>query len=192
MQEILINQEQQYNHVSLHEQQKQQKNVFLFWDAWAKGVEQKNVASLFVFLIWIYSTIVLSNGNSMGHEPLSIIWATQVLNSYSNVGKITHCARGWLTVHQTFTFSPGYSAIQHFSYVCLKHVLNAFSLVWLLEIPWTVALQAPLSMGFSRQEYWSGLPFPTPGNLPNPGIKPASPVLAGGVFTTVLLGGPPN
>ena len=42
--------------------------------------------------------------------------------------------------------------------------------------PWTVALQAPLSMGCSRQEYWSGLPFPSPGDLPRPGIEPASPV----------------
>ena len=41
--------------------------------------------------------------------------------------------------------------------------------------PWTVALQAPLSMGFCRQEYWSGLPFPSPGDLPNPGIEPGSP-----------------
>ena len=52
---------------------------------------------------------------------------------------------------------------------------------------WTVALQAPLSIGFSRQEYWSGLPFPTPGHLPDPGIEPSSlvsPVLAGGFFTT--------
>ena len=40
--------------------------------------------------------------------------------------------------------------------------------------PWNAALQAPLSMGFSRQEYWRGLPFPPPGNLPNPGIKPKS------------------
>ena len=43
--------------------------------------------------------------------------------------------------------------------------------------PWTVAYQAPLSMGFSRQEYWSGLPFPSPGDLPDPGIKPRSPSL---------------
>ena len=53
--------------------------------------------------------------------------------------------------------------------------------------PWTVAHQAPLSMGFSRQEYWSGLPFPPPGDLPNPGIEPLSvisPALAGGFFTT--------
>ena len=53
--------------------------------------------------------------------------------------------------------------------------------------PWTVAHQAPPSMGFSRQEYWSVLPFPSPGDLPNPGIKPASPTslaLAGRFFTT--------
>ena len=52
---------------------------------------------------------------------------------------------------------------------------------------WTVACQAPLSMGFSRQEYWSGLPYPPPGDLSDPGIEPASlmsPSLAGGFFTT--------
>ena len=52
--------------------------------------------------------------------------------------------------------------------------------------PWTVACQAPLSMGFSRQEYWSGLLFPSPGDLSNTGIElqfPASPELAGGFFT---------
>ena len=46
-----------------------------------------------------------------------------------------------------------------------------------LATPGTVAGQAPLSLGFPRQEYWIGLPFPSPGNLPNPGIKPGSPVL---------------
>ena len=46
-----------------------------------------------------------------------------------------------------------------------------------LVTPWTVAHQAPLSMGFSRQEYWSGLPFPSPGDLPDPGIEPRSPAL---------------
>ena len=53
--------------------------------------------------------------------------------------------------------------------------------------PWTAAHQAPLSMGFSRQEYWSGLPFPPPGALPDPGIEPTSfmsPALPGGFFTT--------
>ena len=48
--------------------------------------------------------------------------------------------------------------------------------------PWTVAHQAPLSVGFPRQEYCSGLPFPSPRDLPNPGIEPRSPALAGGFF----------
>ena len=48
--------------------------------------------------------------------------------------------------------------------------------VQLFATPWTVAQKAPLSMGFSRQEYWSGFPFPTPEDLPNPGIEPVSPV----------------
>ena len=56
--------------------------------------------------------------------------------------------------------------------------------------PWFVAHQAPLSMGFPRQEYWSGLPFPSPGDLPDPGIKFMSPTLAGGFFTTELPGKP--
>ena len=54
--------------------------------------------------------------------------------------------------------------------------------------PRTVAGQAPPSMGFHRQEYWSGLSFPSPGNLPNSGIEPMSPALESRLFTTVLLG----
>ena len=50
--------------------------------------------------------------------------------------------------------------------------------------PWVVACQAPLSMGFPRQEYWSGLPFPSPGDLPDPVTEPSSPELAGRSFTT--------
>ena len=55
--------------------------------------------------------------------------------------------------------------------------------------PWTVC-QAPVSMGFPRQEYWSGLPFPSPGDLSNPGIEPTFPTLAGGFFTTEPAGKP--
>ena len=58
------------------------------------------------------------------------------------------------------------------------------------EIPWTVAHQALLSMGFSRQEFWSQLPSPSPGDLPDPGIKLTSPALAGGFFTTDPQGKP--
>ena len=64
-----------------------------------------------------------------------------------------------------------------------------FSCILLFVSPtWTVAYQAPLSIGFSRQEYWSGLPFPSPGDLPDSGIKPTplvSPELASRFFTTV-------
>ena len=68
----------------------------------------------------------------------------------------------------------------------LNKVLLLFSLLSQdsFATPWTVAHQAPLSTGFPRQEYWSGLPFPSPGDLPDPGIEPMSPALAGGFFTT--------
>ena len=55
--------------------------------------------------------------------------------------------------------------------------VKSLSHVRLFATPWTVTHQAPQSMEFSRQEYWGGLPFPSPGHLPNPGIKPGSPAL---------------
>ena len=57
-----------------------------------------------------------------------------------------------------------------------------------LVTPWTIARQAPLSMGFSRQEYWSWLPFPFPGDLPDPGIEPRSPALQADSSLTELQG----
>ena len=59
----------------------------------------------------------------------------------------------------------------------LKVKVKSLSRVQLFVTTWTVAHQAPPSVGFSRQEYWSGLPFPSPGDLPNPGIEPGSPAL---------------
>ena len=64
---------------------------------------------------------------------------------------------------------------------CMKVKVKSLSHVLLFVIQWTVAYQAPLSMEFSRQEYCSGLPFPSPGDLPDPGIEPRSP--AGRRFT---------
>ena len=66
-------------------------------------------------------------------------------------------------------------------------VLSGFSHVQLFATPWTITLQAPLSMGFPLQEYWSGMPCPPSGDLPDSGIKPtspASPALVGRFFTT--------
>ena len=76
------------------------------------------------------------------------------------------------------------------AFICCGCVLSHFSPIWLFAILWTVTQQAPLSMGFFRQEYWSGLPCPPPGDLPDSGIKPASPTLVDGFFTTTPLGRP--
>ena len=79
-----------------------------------------------------------------------------------------------LSLHYDFTL-----------WVCTRCCVTVHSLsrVWLFVTPWTIARQAPLSMGFPRQEYWSGLPFFSPGDLPDPGVEPMFPALAGGYFT---------
>ena len=68
--------------------------------------------------------------------------------------------------------------------------ISRFSHVRLFVTPWTAAHQSPLSMGFSRQEYWSGLPFPSPGDLPDPGIEPVSPALEADALTSEPPGKP--
>ena len=80
--------------------------------------------------------------------------------------------------------------ITHTRTITYTTVLNVKSLshVQLFVTPWTVTYQVPLSIGFSRQEYWSGLPFPPPGDLPNPGVEPRSPTLQ----ADALLSEPPG
>ena len=68
--------------------------------------------------------------------------------------------------------------------------VKLLSCVQLFATPWTVAYQASPSMGFSRQEYWSGLPFPLPGDLPDPGIEPGSPALEADALTSEPPGKP--
>ena len=78
--------------------------------------------------------------------------------------------------------------------MCARVHTLALSHVQFFVTPWTVTHPNLLSMGFSRQEYWSGLPFPPPGDLPDPGIQPAAPTsaLAGRFFTSEPLGKPEN
>ena len=71
------------------------------------------------------------------------------------------------------------------NYILDTFTLKSLSRVRLFAIPWTIAHEAPPSVGFSSQEYWSGLPFPSPGALPNPGIKPGSPALQANAFSSV-------
>ena len=83
----------------------------------------------------------------------------------------------------TCSFQVDLLFLIHYQY----RVLKSISHVWLFVTPWTVVCQAPLFMGLSRQEYCSGLPFPSPRDLPDPRIKPtflAAPALAGRFFTT--------
>ena len=72
----------------------------------------------------------------------------------------------------------------------VKVKVKSLSRVQLFVTPWTVTYQALRSMGFSRQEYWSGLPFPSPGDLPNPGIEPRSPALQTDTLPSEPLGKP--
>ena len=88
------------------------------------------------------------------------------------------CAGRQVVYHQCHLGSP---------YIFVKP-LKSLSCVRLFVTPWTVAHQAPQSMGISRQEYWSGLPFPSPGDLPNRGIEPRSPTLR----AATLLSEPPG
>ena len=79
------------------------------------------------------------------------------------------------------------SLLQHLS---SKASILQLSFVQLSATPWIAASQASLSIEFPRQEYWSKLPFPSPGDLSDPGIEPASPALAGGFLTTEQSGKP--
>ena len=95
----------------------------------------------------------------------------------------------WVGIHfhQCFIYMHAFLCI---CIVCVCVCVCVFSHVQLFATPWTVAYQAFLSMEFSRQEYWRGLPSPSPVNLPNTGIKSMSPALSGGFFTTVPPGKP--
>ena len=75
-------------------------------------------------------------------------------------------------------------------YLAMKVKVKPLSRVRLFATLWTVAHQAPPSMGFSRQEHWSGLPFPSPGDLPHPGIEPRSPTLEEDALTSEPPGKP--
>ena len=92
----------------------------------------------------------------------------------------------WLVSPSLLTRTPVLKGPPHeFNLMTCLYVCT-LSRVWLFVTPWTAACQAPLSMGFPRQEYWSGLPFPSPGDLPDPGIESVtlvSPALAGGFLT---------
>ena len=86
-------------------------------------------------------------------------------------------------------WGPWFSICRISCWCCCCYCL-VVKLYLILATPWAVACQVPLSMGFPRQEYWRGLPFASPGDLPNPRMSPVSPALAGGFFTVEPPGKP--
>ena len=100
----------------------------------------------------------------------------------------------WSSIQNSFIFlnflyvsQPSFPPSQP---LLLLLLLSHFSPVWLFATPWTVVSLAPPSMGFSRQEYWSGVPLPSPGDLPDPGIEPGSPVFQADALTSEPPGKP--
>ena len=121
---------------------------------------------------------------------LGVPWASWIcgLLSDTNLRRFCHCFK-YCFLFLSFTYGVLITCMLYLlsCFTALACLLSCFSHVWLCVTLWAITCQAPLSMGFSRQEYWSGLPFPAPGDLPGPGIELMSlisPALAGGFFTT--------
>ena len=112
---------------------------------------------------------------SVGSQRVGHNWATEL-----NWCMFINCFRK-NTQETTKTGYPreGQSIVMRGVWWGISFVVELLRRVWLFATAWTIARWAPLSMGFPRQDCWSRLPFPPPGDLPDPGIKPASPALAG-------------
>ena len=124
-----------------------------------------------------FNAAVLTRTCCIAHRTLlNVMWQPGWEGSWGRMDTCICVAELLCCPPETITWLIGYA--------CRP---SHFSPVWLFATLWTVTRQAPLSMGFSRQEYWSGLPCPLPGDLPDPGIEPASlmsPALAGWFFNT--------
>ena len=108
--------------------------------------------------------------------PNKLLWSTQYLAVHSTIGQL------WFPNSLCFLISNKLPSWAFPSLILLmfserKVKVKSLTCVWLFVTPWTVVYQATLSMEFSRQDYWSGLTFPPPGDLPNPGIEPRSPTV---------------
>ena len=109
-----------------------------------------------------------------------------------NTFKEHYCTRSWMNegnLRQSFQPPCFWVKVDILNILVRAHT-QSLSCVRLFATQWTVARQAPLSMGFPKQEYWSGLSFLSMGDLPNPGTEPVSPAWAGGFFTTEVPGKP--
>ena len=108
----------------------------------------------------------------LGHAPFQWEAETELVLKYRKI-----CS-------ESFTIKTGHFSIMFSKVLKIAFCFQLLSCVWLFATSWTVAYQASLSVEFFRQEYWSGLPFSSPGDFPDPGIEPESLALTGGFFAT--------
>ena len=131
----------------------------------------------------MFKWIVILNLLLLLTSNLSALWSENVLCSVWvswNLLRLALWSSIWLFTSKTILHLLNYKYFYCWEKSSIFHcvcVLSQFSHVWLFVTPWTVAHRASLSMGLSRQEYWSGFPFPSPGDRPNSGIKLRSPAL---------------
>ena len=128
---------------------------------------------------------MVSWARNIEKQTWSGIWQAKTILNHEALGEVRLCL--WLTPSGLWGLyiAPG----NWLSQLCESEVAQSCPT---LCDPWTEAHQAPPSLGFSRQEYWSGLPFPSPGDLPNPGIEPRSPTLQADALTSAPPGKPLN
>ena len=140
-------------------------------------------------ILWMWasgSVILIDKRRNSSKYPASLQHSDTYMNKYSCKWRLI-C--NYLSLEANDAIYRGMRVVLCVC-VCVCLCVCSLSGTWLFTTPWTVARQAPLSLGFPRQEYWSGLPFPSPGDLPNSGIKPSSPGLAGRFSTTEPPGRP--
>ena len=146
-----------------------------------KWKKKNNPASLLAVLTWSFWDRALVSTFHEGLSPsVTILFLPPRIRKMEREGA-DHAARGPSSL---------YVPLLNAHWIAWLIKVKSLSRVWLFVTPWTVAYQAPPSMGFSRQEYWSALPFPSPGDLLDPGIEPRSPALRAGIFPSEPPGKP--
>ena len=145
--------------------------------------------------IWLHWVLVVARGIfhcgevAQAHELISCSVQAQLSHTMQDLSSLMEPMA--LALEDRFS-TLGPTAKSPFPLYKFTKKVKSLSHVQLFVTPWTLACQAPLSMGFSRKEYWSGLPFPTPEHLPDPTIKPTSLSLTGRFLLTALPGRPCN
>ena len=156
---------------------------------WEDSLE-KGKATHFSILVWRIPWTVIVHGVAKNqtqlsdfHFPYTVFLESEVAQSCPTLCDPVDCSPPGSSVH-------GILQARILEWVAISFSIQVLSSIQFFVTLWTVAIQVSLSMRFSRQEYWSGLPFPPPGYLPNPGIKPMSPALVDRFFTTEPPGKP--